>query len=85
MVKAYKVIWEDRDDVYRGFVPAESAKKAEEYVAGNGDIIHVEEVTDDYPISCGKVADALLAANFGQAEVDIITRMLSSFYKNALN
>ena len=85
MIKAYKVIWEDRDDVYKDYIPAESEEQAAEFVRGNGDVIKVTEVTDDFPLSTGSVGDALLARGFGRAETDLITRMIGSFYKNSIN
>ena len=85
MIKAYKVIWEDRDDVYKDYVPAESEKQAAEFIRGNGEVIRITEVTEDYPLSTGSIADALLARGFGRAETDLIARMIGTFYKNSIN
>ena len=70
------VYLDDGQDCFKVAVPAESVPKAEEYVSGNGEIIAVKEVSEDYPISIDKVIDALRRANFGQIEIDLIARTL---------
>lgn len=40
-------------------------------------VISVKDVTKDFPISLDKVAQALKNAQFGQIEIDLITRCLS--------
>ena len=57
-------------------VPAKNEKTAREYVKGNGEIIAVKDVTEEFPISAEKVANALLSAHFGEIEIDLITRCL---------
>ena len=79
MVKLYKVIFEDRDNVYREYIPAQNVKEAAAYVAGNGDIVATQEVTEDFPISLDKLRDALAAAQFGAVEQDLIIRMLQKY------
>ena len=75
-MKKFMVYMEDREDVFKVAVPAESEKKAREYVEGNGEVITIKDVTADYPISNEKVARALEAAGFGKKEMDFITRAL---------
>lgn len=75
-MRKYKVFLEDRDFCYKCFIPAKNEKEAREYVQGNGEVIAVKDVTEDYPISVEKVAQALANANFGKAEIDLITRAL---------
>ena len=75
-MKKFMVYMEDREDVFKVAVPAESEKKAREYVDGNGEVIAIKDVTTDYPISNDKVARALEAAGFGKIEMDLITRAL---------
>ena len=75
-LKKYMVYLCDGQDCFGVAVPAKSKAKAEEYVSGNGEIIAVKEVSDDYPISIDKVVDALRRANFGQIEIDLIARTL---------
>ena len=76
-MKKFMVYLDDGKDVYKLAIPAKDEKTAREYVQGNGEVIAVKEVTNDYPISVDKVAQALKNANFGQIEIDYITRALS--------
>lgn len=75
-MRKYAVYIDDTHNCYKVFIPADNEKKAMEYCDGNGDIIAVRDVTDDYPINIDKVALALKKADFGQIEIDLITRCL---------
>lgn len=77
-LEVYEIIMEDSNDVYKMMIPAESQKAAENYVAGNGDIVRCKksELYGDNSISLSKIMDALRVANFGQNERDIISRIL---------
>ena len=75
-MKKYMVYLDDSKDCYKLAIPAKDEKTAREYVQGNGEVIAVKDVTSNYPISSDKVAQALKNANFGQFEVDYITRAL---------
>lgn len=76
-MKKYMVYFEDSENVYKAAIPAKDQKDAADYVKGNGEIIAVKDVTDQFPISLDKVADALQRAGFGEYEMDLITRTLS--------
>lgn len=67
----------DAGIVIKWLVPAANEKAARKYVEGNGEVIAVKDITDDYPISLDKVVQALRNAQFGQTEIDLITRCLS--------
>lgn len=56
---------------------AVNEKAARKYVEGNGEVIAVKDITEDFPISLDKVVQALKNAQFGQIEIDLITRCLS--------
>lgn len=75
-MKKYMVYMDDGKDCFKVAVPAKSEKAAREYVKGNGEIIAVKDITEDFPISAEKVASALLSAHFGEIEIDLITRCL---------
>lgn len=77
MFKKFMVYLDDGDLVYKVAIPAKSEKDARSYAEGNGEIIAVKEVTEDFPISSAKVADALKHASFGKIEIDLIVRALS--------
>ena len=57
-------------------VPAKDEQDARDYVAGNGEIVAVRDVSDEYRISSSRVYDALEKANFTQHEIDYIVRTL---------
>lgn len=57
-------------------VPAKDEQDARDYVAGNGEIIAVRDVSDEYRISASRVYDALENAGFTQHEIDFIVRTL---------
>ena len=78
-LKKYFVYLDDgTEDVLKVAIPAKNEKDAREYVNGNGEVIAIRDVTERYPISAEDVARALLNAGFGQTEVDLITRTLTS-------
>lgn len=76
-LKKYFVYMDDGRDAFRVAVPAINRRSAEEYVKGNGEIIAVKDVTDTYHIGLGKVREALTAGGFGEAETDLIVRVLN--------
>lgn len=76
-MKKYMVYIDDGDLLFKAAIPAENEKEARKYAEGNGEIVAVKDVTDDYPISVDKVAQALKVASFGQIEIDLITRSLT--------
>lgn len=75
-MKKFKVFLEAGNDCFKAYVPARNEKEAREYVAGNGEIIAIKEVTADFPISVEKVGSALAVSGFGAAEIDLIMRTL---------
>lgn len=75
-MKKYMIYMDDGKNCFKIAVPAKNEKAAREYVKGNGEIIAVKDVTEDFPISAEKVANALFSANFGEIEMDLIIRCL---------
>ena len=71
------VYMDDGRDCFKVAVPATNEKEARKYVEGNGEVIAIKDITEDFPISLDKVAQALTNAQFGQVEIDLITRCLS--------
>lgn len=83
MKKLYKVIFEDRDNVYREYIPADNEEAAEAYVAGNGEIVSIKDVTEDFPISLDHLYKTLSKAGYGRPEMDAIIRIMQT-YANAV-
>lgn len=75
-MKKYMVYLDDGKDCYKLAIPAKDEKVAREYVQGNGEVIAVKDVTNDYPISVDKVTQALQNVGFGKYEIDYIARAL---------
>ena len=73
-MKKYMVYLDDGKGCYKVAVPAESEEKAREYVQGNGEVIAVKDVTNNFPLSVDKVAQVLQNAGFGKFEIDFIVR-----------
>lgn len=78
MYKKYFVYIDD-GNVFKVAVAAASEDAAAAYCTGDGDIVAVRDVTDDYPISMYKVREALENAEFGEYETDFICSALAKF------
>ena len=76
-LKKYMVYMDDGRDVFKVPVPAASKKEAEQYVQGNGEIISIKDVTNEYTPSLKYITDVLRGYRFGEAEIGFITRTLS--------
>mgnify|MGYP004549276721 CR=1 FL=1 len=57
---------------------ANSITEAKKYLHGNGEIIKIKDISDEYPISLSQVKKALLDANFGDVEISLILRTLQN-------
>ena len=77
-MKKFMVYMDDGNDCFKLAIPAKNEKEARKYVQGNGEVIAVKDVTEDFPISAEKVAHALGKAQFVQIEIDLITRCLQT-------
>ena len=77
ILKKYMVYIDDGSDCLKVAVLAINEDAAKEYVKGNGEVIAVKDVTEDYKISINKVWTALKKEEFCEAEIDFITRWLA--------
>lgn len=77
VLKKFMVYIDDGKEVFKIAVPSKDESGARSYVAGNGEVIAVKDVTEQYPISLNKVFDALEKANFSDIEIDLIQRTLN--------
>lgn len=75
-MKKFMVYIDDGRNAMRIAVPAENAKAAKKYAEGNGEIVAVRDITEDYPIDINKVVKALEVAGFGEIERDLVMRTL---------
>lgn len=79
MYRKYFVYIDDGEDFYKIAIAADSQRSAAAMCEGNGDVIAVVDVTDDFPISIDNVRNALKAAGFQKFEMDFICRVLTEF------
>ena len=79
MYRKYFVYLDDGRDVFKVAIAAVSEEAAKAWCAGNGEVIAVRDVTEDYPISADKVREELRKACFGEFEQDFIVRDLTEF------
>lgn len=75
-MRKYMVYLDDGKGCFKVAVPGNTKQDARDFVAGNGEIIAVKDITEEFPIDLDKVSQALRNANFGQIEIDLITRCL---------
>ena len=76
-MKKYMVYMDDGKDCFKLAIPAKNEEAARDYVSGNGEIIAVKDVTEDYPISADYISKALEKDGFGEFEIDFIIRALT--------
>lgn len=75
-MNVYDLYMDDGHSTFKVTVPAFSKKDAKEYVQGNGDVVAIKPA-DLQGIDLDALADALKRAQWGQMEIDIITRALA--------
>ena len=65
-------------DVFKLAIPAKTESDARQFCAGNGEIVAIKNVTEEFPIDIVKVRRALENAQFGEFEMDFICRALEN-------
>jgi len=79
MYEKFFVYLDDGKDVYKIAIAAVSEEAARAWCAGNGEVIAVKNVTEEYHIDAGRVRKALEAAEFQSPEIDWMCRALQGF------
>lgn len=76
-MNVYDVYLDDGRDAFKITIPAVTAKAAEKYCEGNGEVImtRLNPMIQDIDLDC--LANTLRKDGWGQMEIDIITRALS--------
>ena len=69
---------DDGNSCYKVAIPADSENEAMQYVNGNGEVIAVKDITEEFPIFLDCVVQALENARFSKIEIDLISRCLES-------
>lgn len=70
------VYLDDGESVYKVAIAAVCEEAAASSCKGNGEVIAVKDVTEDYPIDSGEVLRALENAGFGNFEINYICGIL---------
>ena len=76
--KVYDVYMDDGRDVFKVVIPAESKQAAAKAVAGNGEVVKIRESSSVSFIDCNKLADTLRKNAWGDAEIQVITRVIEA-------
>ncbi len=81
--RMYEVIMKETDSahVYTHYGIYESVAKVKAAAKGNGEIIRIKDVTEDFPISGHNVFNAL-KNSFGTIEANAIFNFLNDNYSN---
>lgn len=84
MRKLYKAIFETDTDAFKVYRTASSPAEFKKIYGGNGDIVSIKDVTEDYPISIPVLVSALRAGGFGSVEIDTIVSIIEHEYDNCI-
>lgn len=74
----YEAIIDDGQNVYKVHTVAENKKGVESFCAGNGEIIRIKEIPEYLP-SAARVREDLRRCGYGEAECDLVYRLLYQF------
>lgn len=84
-MKAYEMIIEDREHVFKCVRPAKDVKQLKEIYGGNGEFVRIKDVTEQFPIDVDiirKVLQGQRTGTFGEVETDIICALVQRLYDN---
>ncbi|MCM1468099.1 MAG: hypothetical protein NC086_08120 [Alistipes sp.] len=76
-LRKFMVYMDDGKAVFKCAVPAKDENEVRNYVAGNGEVIAIKDVTEEFCISSDRVIKALSEADFSTEEVMFISRTLT--------
>lgn len=75
-MNVYDLYMDDGHNTFKVTVPAFSKKDAKEYVQGNGEVVAIKpSELQDIDLNC--LANTLKRSEWGQQEIDVITRALA--------
>jgi len=84
MHRMFEVIVDGGEHVFKTSRIARDEKDFRSVYGGNGEIVRIKDVTEDFPISENALRNAL-ASKFGEAETEAIVYLLISGYANAIS
>lgn len=80
----YEMIIDDGSSVYKVYTVAENQKTAKAFAEGNGEVVRIKEVPEILPSACF-VRETLARNGYGEAECDIIYRLLYMYLEGTEN
>ena len=80
MFRVFELIIDDGSNVFKVYETAKNKSEAEKSAQGNGEIVRIKDVTDEYPISTERLQN-VLDSNFGKVESHIICQMVAKLVK----
>lgn len=86
-MKAYEMIIDGGENVFKCVRPAKDVKQLKDIYGGNGEMVRIKDVTEEYGIDISYLHDVLIGkcnGHFGEVETDIICTVLSRCYDNAM-
>ncbi len=84
MRKLYKAIFETDTEAFKVYRTASSVSAFKTIYGGNGDIITIKDVTEDYPLNISLIIKALKNAGFSEIEIDAVASIIQHEYDNCI-
>lgn len=85
MMKAYEMIVDDGQNVYKVTRAAKNLKELKSVYGGNGEFVQIKEVTDEVKIDTTMLYESLLKSGFGMLETLLIVDTLKANYSNTID
>lgn len=85
-MKAYEMIIDSGETVFKCVRPAKDIKQLKYIYGGNGEMVRIKDVTEEYGIDLDYLRDVLLGkqiGHFGKVEIDLIIAIMQRCYDNA--
>ena len=85
-MRAYEMIIDSKDSVFKCVRPAENVKQLKYIYGGNGEMVRIKDVTEEYGIDLSYLRDVLTGkrgGHFGEIETDLIISIVQRCYDNA--
>ena len=83
-MKMFKTYFDDGDTCFKVIRPAESKSQFYSRFGGNGEIIKIDDVTEEFPLDPEKLLDDLRRIGYGEPEAYAISECVRKCYENLL-
>lgn len=85
-MRAYEMIIDSKDSVFKCVRPAKDVKQLKYIYGGNGEMVRIKDVTEEYGIDLSYLRNVLTGkcnGHFGEIETDLIISIVQRCYDNA--